>query len=160
MRRLRARQGARRKGINESTSPMSTINITPFTDVLLVLLIIFMIAGSSLNELTGLTLDGELVADGVPEVEPASSEVLRVEVLDGGQLTGTHRDRPLTWELLEQVGPLDLEVIVSSRPDVQSGAVIEAYDRLTTFGFTKVSLGPPLSTSDESEGEQTSAQTP
>lgn len=135
--RRRGRRKARPSGSFQS------INITPFTDVLLVLLIIFLIAGSS------------LVGSGLP-VDSLSKESAKTTALDKGavkivvaqdgklRITRDNANFSLT-ELLEFDRSTSVSLSAEERTSVDK--VIYLYDQLLNEGFQQVQLSPPISDS-------------
>ena len=105
---------------SRAKSPIqSDINITPLTDIFLVLLIIFMVSSAAMVE------SGAKIA--LPEVDSTSSQPREVTV----SVTPTHElfvnNSPTTYEELEGV----LRGLVSARPDIP--VVLEG-DREVLFG--------------------------
>ncbi|MGD9739199.1 MAG: protein TolR [Bauldia sp.] len=134
----RARTGGRgrRRGRYQ---PMSEINVTPFVDVMLVLLIVFMISAPLLA--SGVPVDlPETAAGGLnPNAEP-----ITVTVNADGQLyVGDEEitiDRLIT-RLVELSGN-DLDQRVFVRGDTQSsyGAVMRVMGEINAAGFTRIGL--------------------
>ena len=89
---------ASRKGRNRSRGAIGDINVTPFVDVMLVLLVIFMVTAPMLT--AGITVD-------LPETSaatlPGSDEPLSVSVESDGDIyykgvrVGKCKDVPLSW---------------------------------------------------------------
>jgi biopolymer transport protein ExbD len=105
---------------SRAKSPIqSDINITPLTDIFLVLLIIFMVSSAAMVE------SGAKIA--LPEVDSTSSQPREVTV----SVTPTHEifvnNSPTTYDELEGV----LRGLVSARPDIP--VVLEG-DREVLFG--------------------------
>ncbi len=132
--RVNARR-VRRKGL------MSEINVTPFVDVMLVLLIIFMVAAPLM--VTGVTVD-------LPEAStssiPGNDEPLNVGVkLNGDIYINT---MPVA---LEELGPKlaaitdaklkkQTRIFISGDKGVAYGRMTKVLAAITGAGFTKVSL--------------------
>lgn len=135
--RTRRRRASYPKSGSES---FQTINITPFTDVLLVLVIIFLIAGSSLVS-TGLEID-ELAGDGGAEstLEEKSVGVLYVDA--DGSLTYLASGEVLTGVQIDDLRK-EIPIDLTSGESTPSERVIEVYDDLLRSGFTKVRLARP-----------------
>jgi biopolymer transport protein ExbD len=117
------------------------INITPFTDVLLVLLIIFLIAGSSLTE-TGLPVEklSKTVAETMQGSEEMGEQTVFVQengalsIFVDGQLLNS-----ADLEVLEK----DRAVYLLAQPDTKVGLLIPHYDRLLGLGFSNVLFSQP-----------------
>jgi biopolymer transport protein TolR len=129
-----ARRGARRR-----LRPMAEINVTPFVDVMLVLLIVFMVTAPLLT--VGVTFD-------LPETAssplPGQDEPLTVSVSRDGKvfLQDSAIDLP-------DLGPR-LLAITERRPDarifvrgdkvIDYGRVMEVVGAIHSAGFTRVAL--------------------
>ncbi len=142
----RARFGVRRR-----YPPITDINVTPFVDVMLVLLIVFMVTAPLL------TVGVEVDLPKVPN-EPINTpeEPLVVTVQKDGNIA--LMQTPIE---IEQLVPR-LLAITANKPDTQIylrgdrainyGRVMEVMGTLTVAGFTKVALitelpkGPPAAT--------------
>ena len=131
----------RRKQRRASRAPaFEGINITPFTDILLVLLIIFMIAGSSLAP-TGLELKG-LDVGGATEVG-VPEDRLEVWISTDGSTQYELQGRKLVVSELEALAR-NTPTVLMVAPQVSVDLVVREYDRLLRLGFTQVSFGPPV----------------
>ena len=121
---------------------MAEINITPFTDVVLVLLIIFMIAtpfiyqSSMMVELPQASMPEEKSQDIVITINAQGNVYLNDEAveLDALQqrITSMIKNEP------------DLSVIVNGDKDVRYNAVIQVMDVLKQSGVTNPGLGIEL----------------
>lgn len=130
-----ARRGPRRR----RHAPMGEINVTPFVDVMLVLLIVFMVTAPLLT--VGVTVD-------LPETAssplPGQDEPLTVSVSRDGAIF--LQDSAIE---LPDLGPR-LLAITERRPDtrifvrgdkvIDYGRVMEVVGAIHTAGFTKVAL--------------------
>ena len=125
-------------------SPMSEINVTPFVDVMLVLLVIFLISAPLMG--TALRLD--LPSAEVPAT-PVASAMLRLDIDPQGDVFID--DKPVALEALPAVlalqASVDPSVEVQLRADqtVSYGRVAEVMALLQKAGLAKVALAvqPP-----------------
>ena len=124
---------------------MSTINITPFTDVLLVLLIIFIILAS-------VTKEPKLPdAKNVLKVQPSEIVVLidsknRVQV--GSTIVDNTDSARVFHDLVQQTGGKLRTVIIKADPKADFGTILRVMDAaknegLTGFGLTNHIEGQP-----------------
>lgn len=130
-----AGRGARRRTINE-------INMVPFIDVMLVLLIIFMVSAPMIT--TGLV---DLPSVGKAKTQPKM--VLNVIVAQDGGLQ-LRRDQsepqPLRLERLvaevqsAQGGDASIPVVISADRQVKYEAVVQVMDKLQSAGIQRVGL--------------------
>jgi biopolymer transport protein TolR len=116
---------------------MSTINITPFTDVLLVLLIIFIILAS-------ITKEPHLPLAHNTEKVKASQIVVFIDDKDNIQIGSTVTNVAGTPEVLrslqEQTGKNFNSVIIKADPHANYGTILQVMDAakkvdLTNFGL-------------------------
>jgi biopolymer transport protein TolR len=128
-----------RRGVRRRLRPMAEINVTPFVDVMLVLLIVFMVTAPLLT--VGVTVD-------LPETAssplPGQDEPLTVSVSRDGRvfLQDSAIDLP-------DLGPR-LLAITERRPDtrifvrgdkvIDYGRVMEVVGAIHNAGFTRVAL--------------------
>jgi biopolymer transport protein TolR len=129
----------RRDGGAYSRKPMHEINVTPFVDVMLVLLVVFMVTAP-------------LLAVGVPVDLPRTAaqrlagqdEPLAVSVDAQGQVWVQER-----LVELAQLGPLlkevsgqnpDIRIFVRGDQAIHYGRVLEVMGAIQTAGFTRVAL--------------------
>lgn len=119
-----------------------SINITPFTDVLLVLLIIFLIAGSSLTRsAVGIESLGTRASAVNSEVAaPSTVRGLRVDI--EGRLWLWSDGRMTQAVELATLDP-EAEWELSAEPSARMQFVVDVYDRMLKAGFTKLTLVEP-----------------
>ena len=138
------------QGRRAKRRPMSEINVVPYIDVMLVLLVIFMITAPLLN----LGVEVELpAADAEPLESRQGEEPLVVTVLKngdlylnaGGDLDGTSSGLVDPDSLVKTVGAIvrrnpDVQVLVGGDQSVGYGKVYEAMVLLQKAGVTRVGL--------------------
>ncbi|MEM8818285.1 MAG: ExbD/TolR family protein [Pseudomonadota bacterium] len=133
--------GARRARSRRATlRPMSEINVTPFVDVMLVLLIIFMVAAPLLT--VGVPL--ELSRTDAPSLPDEATDPLTVSIDPSGQVfiqeaevqPGSLRPR------LDALAALNADVRVYLRADaaLPHGVVADVLDELSLAGFRRIAL--------------------
>ena len=118
---------------------MSEINVTPFVDVMLVLLIIFMVAAP-------------MMTAGVPVDQPeakgkaleSNSEPVTVTVAANGDVYIGETKLPLE-ELTDKLKAIakngvDEQIIVRGDKGINYGTVLQVFSRISAGGFRKVSL--------------------
>ena len=126
--------------INRSKKePMSEINVTPFVDVMLVLLIIFMVTAPLLT--VGVQVDlPETSADTLPE----ESEPLTLTINSKGEVfiqeTKIEFDNLIKKILAVSNNRTDTRIYVRGDKTINYGRVLEVMGKLSGSGFTKVAL--------------------
>ena len=119
--------------------PMSEINVTPFVDVMLVLLIIFMVTAPLLT--VGVQVDlPETSADTLPE----ESEPLTLTINSKGEVfiqeTKIEFDNLIKKILAVSNNRIDTRIYVRGDKTINYGRVLEVMGKLSGSGFTKVAL--------------------
>jgi len=119
--------------------PMSEINVTPFVDVMLVLLIIFMVTAPLLT--VGVQVDlPETSADTLPE----ESEPLTLTINSKGEVfiqeTKIESDNLIKKILAVSNNRTDTRIYVRGDKTINYGRVLEVMGKLSGSGFTKVAL--------------------
>ena len=119
--------------------PMSEINVTPFVDVMLVLLIIFMVTAPLLT--VGVQVDlPETSADTLPE----ESEPLTLTINSKGEVfiqeTKIEFDTLIKKILAVSNNRTDTRIYVRGDKTINYGRVLEVMGKLSGSGFTKVAL--------------------
>ena len=119
--------------------PMSEINVTPFDDVMLVLLIIFMVTAPLLT--VGVQVDlPETSADTLPE----ESEPLTLTINSKGEVfiqeTKIEFDNLIKKILAVSKNRTDTRIYVRGDKTINYGRVLEVMGKLSGSGFTKVAL--------------------
>ena len=120
-------------------APMSEINVTPFVDVMLVLLIVFMVTAPLLT--VGVPVD---LPKTNAQALTAPEEPVVVSVDAAGRLFISEREVGM-----DQIVPL-LRAVTREKPDttiyvrgdrtINYGRVVEVMGTITTAGFQRVSL--------------------
>ena len=121
------------------TEPMSEINVTPFVDVMLVLLIIFMVTAPLLT--VGVPVDSpESSADSLPE----DQEPLTLSINSKGEIfIQEHQveyDNMIPKILAIAKNRTDTRIFVRGDKTINYGRVLEIMGMLSGSGFTKVAL--------------------
>ena len=119
--------------------PMSEINVTPFVDVMLVLLIIFMVTAPVLT--VGVQVDlPETSADTLPE----ESEPLTLTINSKGEVfiqeTKIEFNNLIKKILAVSNNRTDTRIYVRGDKTINYGRVLEVMGKLSGSGFTKVAL--------------------
>ena len=119
--------------------PMSEINVTPFVDVMLVLLIIFMVTAPLLT--VGVQVDlPETSADTLPE----ESEPLTLTINSKGEVfiqeTKIEFDNLIKKILAVSNNRTDTRIYVRGDKTINYGRVLEVMGKLSGSGFTKAAL--------------------
>ena len=122
-----------------SKEPMSEINVTPFVDVMLVLLIIFMVTAPLLT--VGVQVDlPETSADTLPE----ESEPLTLTINSKGEVfiqeTKIEFNNLIKKILAVSNNRTDTRIYVRGDKTINYGRVLEVMGKLSGSGFTKVAL--------------------
>ena len=132
------KSGRRRRGVPRYGA-MAEINMTPFIDVMLVLLIIFMVAAPLLA--TGVPID-------LPETKAAALNIERkpisVAIDDKGQVYFMNEPVP-TEDLVDKIKAVakdgfDERIYLRGAKAVNYGRVAEVMSLITTAGYKKVAL--------------------
>ena len=121
------------------SEPMSEINVTPFVDVMLVLLIIFMVTAPLLT--VGVQVDlPETSADTLPE----ESEPLTLTINSKGEVfiqeAKIEFDNLIRKILAVSNNRTDTRIYVRGDKTINYGRVLEVMGKLSGSGFTKVAL--------------------
>ena len=119
--------------------PISEINVTPFVDVMLVLLIIFMVTAPLLT--VGVQVDlPESSADTLPE----ETEPLTLTINSKGEVfiqeTKVEYEKIIAKILAVSNNRTDTRIFVRGDKTINYGRVLEIMGMLSGSGFTKVAL--------------------
>ena len=132
--------GGRRKGRRRRGAPMSEINVTPFVDVMLVLLIIFMVAAPLLTVGVPLELP-ETEANPLPQEQEAP---LTINIASDGTIF--LQKTPIGYEELSLRLPGirqerdDDQVYLRADGGIAYGRVAEVMGALNAAGFKSIAL--------------------
>jgi len=122
-----------------SKEPISEINVTPFVDVMLVLLIIFMVTAPLLT--VGVQVDlPETSADTLPE----ETEPLTLTINAKGEIfiqeTKVEYEKIIAKIMAVSNNRTDTRIFVRGDKTINYGRVLEVMGMLSGSGFTKVAL--------------------
>jgi biopolymer transport protein TolR len=133
----RGSRGHRRRGRHHGL--MSEINVTPFVDVMLVLLIIFMVAAPLLT--VGVPID-------LPETQAkalnSDTQPITISVNEGGQIYLQETEIPLD-ELVAKLGAIaqagyEERIYVRGDKTTDYGTVMRVMARIQAAGYTRIGL--------------------
>ena len=148
-----ASMGARRRGRRSRGAPMSEINVTPFVDVMLVLLIIFMVAAPLLTVGVPLQLP-ETEANPLPQEAEAP---LTVNVASDGRIY--LQKTPVPYDEFVQRLPAirqerqDDQVYLRADAGIAYGRVAEVMGALNAAGFKSIALVTDSAAPRPAEGQ-------
>ncbi len=132
--------GGGRRGRRSKRRPMSDINVTPFVDVMLVLLIVFMVAAPLLT--TGVTVDlPDSQAKAISDEDNAPIEVTLTK--DGDVYIGESAvaDRELIAKLRAMTaGKYDRRIYIRGDQKLSYGRIMRIIGDVNAAGFNKVAL--------------------
>lgn len=133
------KRGAPGRGGRRRRVPMSEINVTPFVDVMLVLLIVFMVTAPLLTVGVPVDLPQTKAAQLTDEVEPL---VITVRA-DGGiflQETSITREELVPKLVAVSGANPDLRIFVRGDKSIAYGTVMEVMGLVNSAGFRRVAL--------------------
>jgi len=124
---------------SSAKEPISEINVTPFVDVMLVLLIIFMVTAPLLT--VGVQVDlPETSADTLPE----ETEPLTLTINAKGEIfiqeTKVEYEKIIAKIMAVSNNRTDTRIFVRGDKTINYGRVLEIMGMLSGSGFTKVAL--------------------
>lgn len=125
---------------NDELMPMAEINVTPFVDVMLVLLIIFMVAAPLMMSGVGVKLPQTAAA----KLQQPPKKPLVLTVAQGEQLY--IRDDPVPREgLMERLTALhesegDVTAYIRADESIPHGTVMEILGEVSAAGYGSISL--------------------
>jgi biopolymer transport protein TolR len=122
--------------LNRHRDVLSEINVTPFVDVMLVLLVIFMVTAPLLQQGIDVNLPRAKGKDLPPE------ERITLVVKRGGVIY--MNDNPISMtemrEKLEAIGKLNPNVFLKADKDVPYGFVVEVMGEIKEAGIEKLGM--------------------
>ena len=130
---------SRRRGVRRRHSPMAEINVTPFVDVMLVLLIIFMVSAPLLT--VGVPID-------LPETQArpmeGDTEPITVSIDPDGKVflqeaEVTPDQLVTTLQAIAKNG-LDERIFVRGDRDADYGTIMRVMGRLNSAGYRRIGL--------------------
>jgi biopolymer transport protein ExbD len=127
---------------------ITAINITPMVDIILVLLVIFMVTTTTINEIEGMEVDKPDATSGRNIEELPQSIVLMCRgsdeyAIDGAPVEGTQAqiDATIAAAVASRVGQNpDLQGIVQCDTKAQVGAMVHLIDLLRDNGVKKYAI--------------------
>ena len=131
--------GGRRRGVRRRHMPMAEINVTPFVDVMLVLLIIFMVAAPLLT--VGVPID-------LPETQAkpleGDTEPLTVSIKSDGKiyLQDAEVEADKLVGMLQALAKQGVEerIYVRGDRDADYGTIMRVMGRLNSAGYKRIGL--------------------
>jgi biopolymer transport protein ExbD len=137
-------------GAGSEDEVMSTINITPFTDVLLVLLIIFIILASVTKE--------PKLPDAKNQIKVTPSEiVVMIDAKNKVQVGSTIVDNTdaarVFHDLVQQTGGRLRTVIIKSDPKADFGTILRVMDAAKNEGLTGFGLANHIEGQPEGQSQ-------
>ncbi len=132
------------KNSRKRKAAMADINITPFVDVLLVLLIIFMVAAPMMTGSIELDLP-----KGTTNANQSGDEPIAVSIKDDGTIY-LQEEQTKLHSLPEKLlaitnSNIDSKIFVRADSKIDYGRVMEAVKAINSAGFTQVVLVTELS---------------
>ncbi len=122
-----------------SYKPMSEINVTPFVDVMLVLLVIFMVTAPLLT--VGVSVD---LPKTKAKVIPGKDEPLAITIDSSGKIfiQDTEVELNTLTARLKAISNnrQDSRIFIRGDKNIDYGKVMEVMSEITAAGFNKVSL--------------------
>lgn len=132
----------------DDDAEITGINITPMVDIILVLLVIFMVTTTTINQLEGVEVDKPDAASGAQLDELPASIVLICRgadefAIDGEPVVGTpdRVDAAIARAITERVAQNpDLQGIVQCDTEAEVGAMVHLIDLLRDNGVSRYAI--------------------
>jgi len=123
----------------DDNAPMASINVTPFVDVALVLLVIFMVtAPVLLKDVLGLQLPKAKTSDGQSPESLGIAITRQGQILLAGKPVG---DEELKTEVAARLkATSQLQAILAADADARHGDVVRAIDLIKAAGLNRFAL--------------------
>lgn len=119
--------------------PMAEINVTPFVDVMLVLLIVFMISAPLLT--AGVQVD--LPESDAPPINRQETKPIEITISDEGIFIGSSqvkRDRLVNLLKAMSDGDTGRRIYIRGAQNLAYGRIMEIVGAINAAGFNKVAL--------------------
>lgn len=126
-------------GNSDDNAPLSSINITPFVDVVLVLLVIFMITAPVLmKDVIGINLPKASTGDGKTGTTLGIAVTRQGQILLNGQLVAEEALRNEIQRTLQETP--QVQAIISADTEARHGDVVRAIDIIKGAGLNRFAL--------------------
>ncbi len=137
---LASSKGTRRRGRGRGRRPMAEINVTPFVDVMLVLLIIFMVTAPLLT--AGVPID---LPDSRADALPQDQEQVAISIdADGFVYIGDEQvvvgELPQALESIPREGGGGPDITLRADRELDYGRVMAVMGELNRAGLNRISL--------------------
>lgn len=124
---------------SDEMGPISGINVTPFVDVVLVLLVIFMVTAPALmKDVMGIQLPKASSGDQKAVQSLGIAVTRQGQILVNGQLSGDSVVQEKVQELMRS--DPDAQVIISADTEAMHGDVVKAVDLVKSAGASRFAL--------------------
>ena len=137
---LPSKTRSRGRRVGGAYRPMSEINVTPFVDVMLVLLIVFMVAAPLLT--AGVPVD--LPHSNAKPISDEDNKPIEITVLEDGKIyigeTEIKKSRLVPMLSAMTEGQSERRIYIRGDQGLSYGKVMEVIGAINGAGFTKVAL--------------------
>ena len=131
--------GGRRRRLRRRHVPMAEINVTPFVDVMLVLLIVFMVAAPLLTVGVPLELPESRANPLTTDKEPITVSVDKEGRIFLQETEVTPEELVITLRAIAQSG-LNERIFVRGDKDADYGSIMRVMGRLNAAGYRRIGL--------------------